>query len=420
MKLFRRYTSNHSKVFRCFSLALIASLLGACGQPDSSANKSPLSHAPTDTLQRGEYLARAGNCVGCHTPLGKEPYSGGRAIPTPFGDVISSNLTPDPETGLGNWSNEDFWQALHHGKSRDGRSLYPAFPYPSYSLVTRDDSDALFSYLQSIPAIKQAVPAHQLRFPYNSQWALQAWRALYFSPAQFTVDNEQSESWNRGAYLVKGLGHCAACHTPRGTLGNYDNSKPLSGAHIEGLGWDAPTLATGQLNEQQQDELVRLLKSGINKRDVLSGPMAEVVGHSLQYLATEDIEAMVEYLSSLPATTQKSNKSKQPREEQLKLGQAVYQEHCSDCHGDNGQGQAYRYPALAGNQTVTATSPNNAIQSLMFGGFGASTVDRPRPHGMPAFAQQLSDREAAAVLSYIRSSWGNYAPAVRASAMRQH
>lgn len=400
-------------------LLLASSLLSGCDQPIQETSSSPLTTAPTDPILRGRYLAKAANCAGCHTPLGKAIFSGGRAISTPFGDVISSNLTADPETGLGKWSSDDFWQALHHGKSRDGRSLYPAFPYQSFSLITRDDSDALFAYLQNIPAVKQVTPPHRLRFPYNTQWALDTWRALYFSPTPFTPDVTQSEDWNRGAYLVKGLGHCAACHTPREMLGNYDNDHPLAGAHIDGLGWDAPSLTSGALSVQQQEQMVRLLKTGINERDVMSGPMAEVVGHSLQYLKSEDLATMVLYLASLPAKDKTADKTNNPSTEPNRLGLTVYEEHCSDCHGAKGEGEPYRYPALAGNLSVNADSPRNIIRSLMFGGFGASTTARPRPYGMPAFAQNLSDQEAAAVLSYIRSAWGNTAAAVNASSIWQ-
>ncbi len=416
--------SNHSCIVKLYCLCnrsilqilllLIVTLLGACKETTHESYSSPLTNAPTDLIERGEYLAKASNCVGCHTPIGQEEFSGGRAIPTPFGDVMSSNLTSDAETGLGKWSQEDFWQALHNGKSRDGRSLYPAFPYPSYSLITRDDSDALFAYLQSIPAIKKANESHRLRFPYNSQWALNIWRTLYFNPTSFAPDVSQPDDWNRGAYLVNALGHCAACHTPRGSLGNYNNDKSFAGTYIEGLDWDAPPLANGNLSEQQQEQMLILLKNGINERDVFSGPMAEVVLHSLQYLTPEDLASMVNYLASLPVVKKAEKKKSDLDKESLLLGKEVYEEHCADCHGENGEGEPYRYPALAGNSAVNTASPRNAIRSLMFGGFGASTAGRPRPYGMPAFAQDLSDEEAAAVLSYIRSAWGNTASAVNA------
>jgi len=401
----------------------LTTVLSACGQATPPNNNSPLHIATKNKIERGQYLAKAGNCATCHTRVGQAEFSGGRSIPTPFGEVISSNITSDTTTGLGNWSDDDFWQALHHGKSRNGRSLYPAFPYPSYSLITRDDSDALFAYLQTIPAVEHTPPAHQLRFPYSSQLALNIWRALYFEPQLYIADESQSDTWNRGAYLVKGLGHCSACHTPRGILGNSDSARSLAGADIEALGWHAPAIATGELSTGQQEELVKLLKAGINKRDVMSGPMAEVVAHSLQHLKNSDLSAMVEYLSTLPAKSHPSTtvvlKTQKQDQEPFPLGATLYEEHCSDCHGKNGLGEPYRFPALAGNRAVMAASANNAIRSVMLGGYGASTADRPRPFGMPAFAHLFSDQEAAAVINYIRNAWGNQAPAVRANDVRQ-
>lgn len=401
---------------------IITLLQSGCSDGLEHTTKSPLVLESKDIIQRGQYLANAGNCMACHTRSGEPAFSGGKAINTPFGVVISSNLTSDKTTGLGQWAADDFWQALHHGKSRDGRSLYPAFPYPSYSLVVREDSDALFAYFKTIPAVTRSPPASQLRFPYNKQWALAIWRMLYFRPTVYKEDRTQTEQWNRGAYLVKGLGHCSACHTPRGAGGNTDAEYELAGAYVDSLGWDALPLANGPLSENDRVEMKKLLQGGINQHDVLSGPMAEVVAHSLQYLSDKDIEAIVDYIAALPTKRSKV-------EPQLKLssakasllrkqGESLYTDQCADCHGTNGEGQAYRYPALAANRGVTAASPNNAIQALMFGGFGASTKARPRPYGMPAYAHKLTDDEAASVLTYIRSAWGNSASAVHPQALR--
>lgn len=410
-------------VFGC--LVLSATVLAGC-QDESKVLTvtSPLTTLQGSDVERGEYLARAGDCIACHTVPGQPDYSGGKAIPTPFGKIYTSNLTSDKETGLGQWTADDFWQALHQGKSRDGRSLYPAFPYPSYTHITRDDSDDLFAYLQTLEPVNQPTPENELRFPYNTQWALNLWRAVYFDAGVYTENSAQTDSWNRGAYLVKGLGHCSACHTPRGALGNSKSQYDLAGAYVEGLGWDALPLSQGSLPVGDADALVELLKTGANDTDVLSGPMAEVVFHSLQYLSRDDLASMVEYFMSLPKTDP-------PRRSQLgvseadaltlrKAGEPVYQQHCADCHGDNGEGVAGKYPALAGNRGVSANSPNNAIRILLAGGFGASTMDRPRPYGMPPYAHQLDVQEAASVLSYIRGAWGNSAPAVSAAAIREN
>ena len=420
-----RATANRARRLSVYVLLSAVAALSACSQQDDAESiVSPLAEKFSDPLERGEYLARAGDCVACHTRVGEPEFSGGLAIPTPFGKIYSSNLTSSEQAGLGLWTADEFWQALHHGKSRDGRSLYPAFPYPSYSHITRDDSDALFAYLQTIPAVEQLPPEHELEFPYNTQLALNAWRLLFFRPEVFVADAEQSESWNRGAYLVQGPGHCAACHTPRGRLGNTQSRYELAGAHIDGLKWDALPLTRGNLPQGDRDALVELLKRGGNERDVLSGPMAEVVLRSLQYLDREDLASMVDYLLSLPEVEAPASSQLRVNDEDgfqlYQAGKQVYAEYCADCHGEDGQGQPYRYPALAGNRGVMAASPNNAIRSLLSGGFGASTQERPRPYGMPPFAHQLDDQQAAAVLTYIRKSWGNEASAVAPETLRQN
>src|SRR5690606_13267684 len=242
--------------------------------------------APVDTspeqIARGEYLARAGNCIGCHTRRDGEPYAGGRAIRTPFGNVFSTNLTPDEETGLGTWTSADFWRAMHHGRSKDGRRLYPAFPYTSYTHVTREDSDAIFAFLKSLPPVRSPRIEPDLRFPYNLPLALAVWRALFFEPGGLEPDPSRSEQWNRGAYLVEGLAHCKACHSPRGRLGAIDSEQAYGGGEIPGLGWEAPPLHGGMSDGEAKD-LAVLLSTGVSRRTAVTGPMAEVVFHSLQY-----------------------------------------------------------------------------------------------------------------------------------------
>ncbi len=375
--------------------------------------------APSEeTIEKGEYLARAGNCIACHTVPGNPEYSGGRRIATPFGNVYSSNLTPDNETGIGQWSDADFWRAMRHGISRDGRRLYPAFPYSNYSRVKREDSDALFAYLKSLPAVRQPQPEPQLRFPYNTGLALRLWRALFFKPGRFEADPQRSTAWNRGAYLVEGLGHCNACHTARGFLGNSLASAEYAGGPVPMLGWDALPLTNSQpMSDKRASEMARLLKHGVSERNVTSGPMAEVVFHSLQHLADDDIAAMVTYIRSLPpGQTPASEQGLQVGEQRkallMKQGAPLYSEHCADCHGEKGEGHPFQYPALADNQSVVADSANNIIRSLMYGGFGPSTKGNPRPYGMPPYAQQMSAEDMAAVLTYIRNAWGNEAAAV--------
>jgi mono/diheme cytochrome c family protein len=385
-------------------------------------NGGPAS-AATVSLAQGEYLTRAGNCYGCHTVPGDAPYAGGRGTPTPFGTVYSTNLTPDPETGIGNWSADDFWQAVHLGKSRDGRRLYPAFPYNSYTRMSRADADAIFAYLKSQSPVVRAPTPSELRFPYNQQLALIGWRALFFRPQSHVSDTTRSDSWNRGSYLVQGLGHCDACHSPRNALGATSEAELLAGGPIPMLGWDALplTFATDDVAQREREgrELRRFLKNGISHHGAASGPMAEVVFQSLQYLSDDDIGAMVEYMQSLPRAADDGNRRRHVADQRkatlIKSGALVYSKHCADCHGDNGEGRGLDYPALAGNRVITAPSANNVIRNVLLGGYPPTTAGNPEPYGMPPYLHQLSDDEIAAVVTYVRNSWGNTASAVSGS-----
>lgn len=381
------------------------------------AQTQPLP-ASSALLERGRYLALAGDCVACHTAQGGTQFAGGRRIRTPFGSVFTSNLTPDINTGIGSWSAGDFWRALHFGKAKDGRLLYPVFPYPNYTRVTRADSDAIYAYLQSLPPVEQRNKANELRFPYNTQASLVVWRALFFKPAEFEPRSDRSNAWNRGAYLVEGLGHCNACHTARGILGQTLIDRDYEGGPIPAQRWNALSLRQAHtINDEQAAEMAELLKSGTSAKNAMTGPMAEVVFNSLQYLTQTDINAMVTYIRSLPVTENAASftgtrMSPGHRKALIKQGAEIYKKHCAECHGDNGEGEAYKYPALAGNRLVTANSPSNAIRTVMAGGFAPSTQANPRPYGMPPYAQQLSAQEVASVLTYIRNAWGNKASAV--------
>ncbi len=400
-------------------LLLLAVLWHNWGDLLDTPRHTPAARTP-ETLQRGEYLVRAGNCIACHSSRGGAPLAGGRAIDTPFGAVYSSNLTPDAETGLGRWSAQDFWNALHHGRSRGGRLLAPAFPYEHTSLITREDSDAMFAWLQSQPPVHQATPVHTLRWPLGTQAALAVWRTLYFEPQPFRPDPKQSAEWNRGAYLVQGLGHCAACHSPRNALGASGGVADLSGGLMPVVNWYAPNLdderATG-LASTPLSEIVRLLQTGRHSAASTSGPMAEVVQHSLQHLRTEDLQAMAVYLQSR-ARQSAPTAARQPppvRASVAELGRKVYERHCATCHGEQGEGVAGIYPALRGHRAVLLDEPTNLVQTVLFGGYGPATAGHPRPFGMPPFVLELEDREIAAVLTHLRmalQSEGRQAPEV--------
>ncbi|MEN3291270.1 MAG: hypothetical protein V7642_523 [Burkholderiales bacterium] len=391
-------------------------------EPASKHPGAPVSNV-SEQIARGSYLARAGNCMACHTTRGGKEYAGGRNIATPFGNIFSPNITPDAETGIGKWTSDDFWRAIHNGKSRDGSFLYPAFPYTNYTRVTRADSDAMYAYFKSIEPVTQSNKAHELRFPYNQRMLLGLWRALYFRPGEYHPEPGKSVEWNRGAYLVQGLGHCSACHTSRNAFGASDVKAELAGGMIPMLNWYASPLtsdAKAGLGEWEIAHIADLLKTGVSARGVASGPMAEVVSESLQYLTDADVAAMATYLKSLPQSGAPSKPgstriSGEEAEAVLKLGANLYEKHCVECHKSNGEGKSPAYPSLSGNRLHDANSTINTIRMVLNGGFPPSTRGNPRPFGMPPFGPELSDREIAAVTSYINNSWGNHAGMVSPS-----
>jgi mono/diheme cytochrome c family protein len=378
---------------------------------------APSAPATLEQVERGAYLARAGNCAACHTERGGAPFAGGKGIATPFGTVYAGNLTPDAETGLGSWSAAQFWRAMHHGRSRDGRLLYPAFPYPEYTRVTRADSDALYAFLRSQPAVRQANRPHELRFPYDSQLSLAVWRAMFFRPGEFRPEPARSPEWNRGAYLVQGLGHCQACHAPRNALGATSGRLDLSGGLIPMQNWYAPSLtapAEAGVHDWSQDEVVQLLRSGVSARGTALGPMAEVVFGSTRHLSDADLRAMATFLQELPPQPPAPPRPRPVGADVLPLGQRIYDNQCAQCHGGRGEGGASAYAALAGHRTVTMASSANLVRMIISGGFPPTTAGNPRPYGMPPFGQALTDAEIAAVATYVRSAWGNNAPPVTA------
>lgn len=406
------------KIF--LALVLLALALGALvwalnvrGEVD--VNTQLAAAAPSDSLvARGAYLARAGNCQTCHTAQGGQPYAGGLGIATPFGTVFTSNLTPDGKTGIGGWSSSHFWRAMHNGRSKDGRLLYPAFPYTSYTQVTREDSDAIFAYLGSLPAVVQPNQPHTLRFPYQSQVALAVWRALYFSPGVYEPNTARNAEWNRGAYLVKGLGHCAACHTARNALGATEQSLDLAGGLIPMQNWYAPSLTSpyeAGVSDWDKQHIVSLLKNGVSPRASVTGPMAEVVQRSTQYLSDADLGAMAQFLKELPAsnTAPPAPAAIKTQGESVERAAKLYEQNCAQCHGAKGEGIANAYPALAGNRAVTMGQASNLVQIVLNGGYAPATQGNPRPFGMPPFVLMLNDADMALVLTHIRQSWGNRA-----------
>jgi len=390
----------------------VVSMNGQDGNPIGESASTDLS-AP-QWAQRGAYLVQVGNCAACHTARGGLPFAGGKSIDTPFGSVVTSNITSDKLTGIGAWTAADFWQAMHHGRSKDGRLLYPAFPYTEYTRITRDDTDAMFAYLLSVQPVQQANRPHALKFPYNTQAALAVWRALFFSPEPFEPLKTQGDEWNRGAYLVTGLGHCQACHAPRNVFGATESKLGLSGGLIPMQNWYAPSLsspAEAGLQDWTLEDIMQLLKTGKAAKGSTLGPMAEVVFSSTQHLNRKDLKAMAHYLKELPRQEGAQTKPKFANAEGQQIGQSLYEDQCASCHGDKGEGRG-DYPPLAGNRTVTMHSSVNLVRIILSGGFAPTTEGNPRPYGMPPFAHTLSDPEVAAVATYVRNAWGNQAGVV--------
>lgn len=413
-------------VLLALALLLTAAVvwLNLRGEDPIPAGAAPTQGTP-EQVARGRYLATAGNCQGCHTVPGGDAYAGGRAIDTPFGAVFSSNLTPDPDTGIGTWSADHLWRALHHGRSADGRMLYPAFPYPNYTHVTREDSDAIYAYLRTLAPVRRANTAHTVGFPYNTRPALAVWRALFFSPGGSLADASQSADWNRGAYLVQGLGHCNACHSARNLLGGTTGVLDLSGGLIPMQNWYAPSLGSPDeagVGDWEIAEIVALLRDGVSPRATVIGPMAEVVQNSTQHLAAADLQAMATYLKALPQRSTRpplpasaASAASAPAAMRLNTrGRELYELHCAQCHGVEGQGVPGAYPALAKNRAVTMEPPANLVRAVLLGGYAPATAGNPRPYGMPPFATVLDENDVAAVLTYVRTHFGNEGTAVTA------
>jgi mono/diheme cytochrome c family protein len=358
-------------------------------------------------IKRGEYLARAGDCVSCHTAPGGKPFAGGLYMPTPFGEISTPNITPDKATGIGDWNDDDFYRAMHDGIGRHNEYLYPVFPFPWFTKVTRDDVLAIKSYLFSQPAVNAPRQPLKLAFPFSIRESLLAWRIAFFKSATFAPDPHANDQSNRGAYLVEGLGHCGECHNRHSVFGASDWSGKLKGGEIEG--WYAPSLTAAgndSIEAWSNDQLVTFLKSGAAPgKGVALGPMRETIDNSLRYLSDDDLSAIASYIKSATAkaTTRAVRQSAPPP---THAGGEVYLSSCAFCHGPEGRGVSGMIPPLAGNPAVTAQGPENVIR-VALGGLEASHGFAP----MPAVGMGMSDDDIAAVVNYVRTSWGNKAPA---------
>jgi len=389
------------------SVLICALLIGACAQ----------AAAAPSMIARGEYLATLGDCVVCHTSSrsGERPYAGGRGLHARFGVVYSSNLTPDKETGIGTWSADQFYRALTRGIDDEGNNLYPAFPYVYFKNVTRDDSDALFAYLQSLPPVHYAPPRNRLVFPANIRPLMAVWNWLFFDHAKIRPDAAKSDAWNRGNDLVNGLAHCGGCHTPKNFFFADKNEELLQGGRVES--WFAPNLTQSPksgLGHWSSEDIVQYLKTGTNQFGRAVGSMREVVDASTSQMSDADLNAIASYLKSMPPSGE--SVPDHPGPAIMAAGHAVYVQHCGVCHD-----KAADYPTLWGNGVVNASDSTTAIRVILFGSPAPASTNGNIAYSMPAFGT-LGDDDIAAVTSYIRNSHGNAAGVVRSrdvKALRQ-
>jgi mono/diheme cytochrome c family protein len=357
-------------------------------------------------INAGKYQVVLGDCRGCH---GKD-LAGGVSLATPFGKLVAPNITPDKETGIGNYSAEDFRRAMKAGIAPGGKLLYPAMPYPAYARMPDRDVDAMFAYLKTVKPVKRHINVNQLRFPFNLRFGMRGWNLLFFKPTPHTDMAGKSAEWNRGAYLVNGPGHCAACHTPKNLFG-ADKGTVLTGAVVEG--WYAPDLtgdAQAGLGSWSVKDIVEYLGTGRNAHSIASGPMAEAVENSTADMTEADLRAMAVYLKDLPASRGNGGGATGV-EAQMKNGRALYDINCAACHDRNGKGSAL-FPALAGNANVRQGRADTAVRMVLAGSRATATRKAPTGPAMPSLGWKLSDSQVADILTYVRNNWGNRAPAV--------
>jgi mono/diheme cytochrome c family protein len=371
-------------------------------------------------IERGRYLATAADCSGCHTdPRGGRPYAGGRPIQTPFGRVLAANITPDRDTGIGAWSDAEFDAAVRAGKMPNGSRLYPAMPYAYYARMSKEDVQALRAYLNTLTPIRNEVHSNQLPFPFDIRASMRVWDALYFKPSLFQPDAAKSESWNRGAYLVTGPGHCGACHTPKTPLGGDETGKPLEGYSVQG--WFAPDITDDSrrgLGDWSPQDIVEYLKNGHNRFAGAAGPMGEEVANASSHMSDADLLAIATYLKDqhgharqIPAVS--------VQDPAMVAGSAIYQDLCSACHGRDGRGTPYLIPDLAGSASVASDKPTSIVRVVLDGAKTVATDEEPTGAAMPSFKWQLSDTQVAAVSTYLRNSWGHAAEPTTASDVRR-
>jgi mono/diheme cytochrome c family protein len=382
--------------------------------PARAAEVAPTVETP---VERGRYLVQAANCISCHTARGGKAFAGGRAFATTYGfagRLYSTNITPDRDTGLGFWTEQDFINAMRLGLGRGGEHLFPAFPYTAFARLTTADIKAIYAYLRTVPAVRARPPANS--FWFQQRWAMVLWNGLYFTPAEFVPDARQSAAWNRGCYLVEALGHCSACHTPRNLLLAEDKDARMTGGALiddveagKARRWFAPNLTAAKsgLAQWSADDLQKYLKLGHNRWAGTLGPMNEVIANSLQQLTDADVAAMAVYVKSLAASGESAQLTLSAAERAA--GQALYDKHCAECHRASGRGGFRKAPPVAGSPVVQAQDAASLVNVILYGAYPAAEIPASFNtwEDMPAFRNKLTDAEVSQLANFLRATWGN-------------
>jgi mono/diheme cytochrome c family protein len=396
------------RTHRAFLLLALPLLAAAAAR----AAQSPQDFAQ---IEQGRAVAIAADCGGCHTMPGGPPFAGGVAVPTPFGTLLASNITPDRATGIGGMTDAEFASALRQGVTHGGEHLYPAMPYPSYTKLSDEDVAALRAYLATVEPVEHRVVSNQLSFPYNMRWLMRFWNTLFFDEGRFRPDPNRAADWNRGAYLVQSLGHCGTCHTPKNWAGAERSSEALQGAPLEG--WFAPNLTRDPrrgLAAWSEEDLLLYLKTGRNRFDIASGPMAEAIERSTSKMPMDDLRAIAVYLHDVAGNPQRATPIA-GNDPHMKAGAVIFRDQCAACHTQAGTGIVQLFPRLAGAPLTQQDDATSLVHVVLHGSRAGATEYAPTAPAMPAFDWKLDDQQIADVLTYVRNSWGNAASAVSAS-----
>ncbi len=385
-----------------------------------------IAAVPERSISPGHYLALAADCAACHTAEKGTPFAGGLKMDTPIGAIYSTNITPDAQTGIGQYSYQDFARALREGKARNGHYLYPAMPYTAFSKFDDQQLHDLYAYFtQEVPAVRQANRKSDIPWPLNIRWPLWVWNMMFHDDERYLNDPLKSAEWNRGAWLVMAPGHCGSCHTPRGIAMqekglDHNDSAYLSGGTING--WHAPDLRGNNvrgLGSWTQQDIINFLKTGQNDRTMAFGSMADVVQQSTQHLKPADLSAIAVFLKSLPPGKFSSSPASEDYAEAQYPGAALYQDNCAACHRSDGRGYTHTFPALASNPALLGDDPSSLVSMILHGGRAAVTERALTGMRMPGFGWRLTDQQVAELSNYVRNSWGNQASDVTAEQVKK-